>query len=179
MNGVLEYSRAVAGDRGDPVLVHFKAERNVAGRLHDWRGNNGLLPLLSREHGKESPQRYFRRGPSCGIGGAMKNDTGAGRIGCDHKKPISACVRIRPSGVRRPRTSTTTFGPQPTISNDCVDCFGAQGREVAMESTGVYWIPVGNISERGSKRRFELTLYSSAASTFARARSLTHSNALW
>lgn len=76
-----------------------------------------------------------------------------------HKKSISACIRIRPSGSSKTEVVTMTFG---TFTDELVRLRDwlreHKVREVAMESTGVYWIPVWNVIERGSSGRFELTL---------------------
>jgi transposase len=73
-----------------------------------------------------------------------------------HKKTVSACIRIRHSN--RTETKTAVF---PTFTQDLEELRHwlqeHKVTHVAMESTGVYWIPVWNILER-SEEPFELTL---------------------
>lgn len=71
-----------------------------------------------------------------------------------HKKTVVACVRIvDPDGATR--TCVKTFATMTTGLRDLADWLGAQGvRQVAMESTGVYWKPVWHLLED----RFDLML---------------------
>jgi transposase len=76
-----------------------------------------------------------------------------------HKKSISACVRIRSSRSSQTEVFTETFGTFTDDLERLRDWLREHKvREVAMESTGVYWIPVWNVIERGSNGRFKLTL---------------------
>jgi len=79
-----------------------------------------------------------------------------------HKKSISVCVRLRVRGNREAETEEAVFG---TFTQD-LERLGQWLRErkvrhVAMESTGVYWIPVWNILEK-KKWKLELTLVNPA-----------------
>lgn len=68
-----------------------------------------------------------------------------------HKKSVSACIRRRVKGSSEPETEEAVFG---TYTQDLLRLrkwLRERGvRQVAMESTGVYWIPVWNILEGGS-----------------------------
>jgi transposase len=73
-----------------------------------------------------------------------------------HKKSITACVRIRHSGKAEDEMAEQVFG---TFTQD-LERLAAwlkqhQVKQVALESTGVYWIPVWNILEQ---RRWGLSL---------------------
>lgn len=73
-----------------------------------------------------------------------------------HKKSVSACIRIRRGN--RTEIKTAVFA---TFTQDLEDLGHwleqNEVRQVAMESTGVYWTPVWNILER-CDGPFELTL---------------------
>ena len=73
-----------------------------------------------------------------------------------HKKSITACVRIRHSGKAEDEMAEQVFG---TFTQD-LERLAAwlkqhQVKQVALKSTGVYWIPVWNILEQ---RRWGLSL---------------------
>jgi transposase len=75
-----------------------------------------------------------------------------------HKKSISVCVRLRQQGKKEAEIEEAVFG---TFTQD-LERLGEwlkerKVRQIAMESTGVYWIPVWNILER-KKWRLELML---------------------
>ena len=79
-----------------------------------------------------------------------------------HKKSISVCVRLRQQGKKEAEIEEAVFG---TFTQD-LERLGQwlkerKVRQVAMESTGVYWIPVWNILER-KKWRLELMLVNPA-----------------
>ena len=65
-----------------------------------------------------------------------------------HKKSISACVRIRPRGQQEPEISRAVFGTF-TAELEKLRSWLKQHKvkHIAMESTGVYWIPVWNVLE--------------------------------
>ena len=77
-----------------------------------------------------------------------------------HKKTVSACIRIRVPGNKEVQLEEAVFG---TFSADLERLSRwlreHKVRQVAMESTGVYWIPVWNVLERG---RFALLLVNPA-----------------
>jgi transposase len=79
-----------------------------------------------------------------------------------HKKSITACIRMRSPGCAEPDLEEAVFG---TFTQDLERL--AQWlkehkvRQVAMESTGVYWIPVWNILEL-AKYGFQLALVNPA-----------------
>lgn len=75
-----------------------------------------------------------------------------------HKRTVSACIRLRLSGSSETRIETAVFGTF-TEALQALRAWLRQHKvkQVAMESTGVYWMPVWNVLERG-KRKFELTL---------------------
>lgn len=79
-----------------------------------------------------------------------------------HKKSVSVCIRRRMAGQREAEIEEAVFG---TFTQDlerlCEWLKEHKVRQVAMESTGVYWIPVWNILER-SKWKLELTLVNPA-----------------
>ena len=74
-----------------------------------------------------------------------------------HKKSVSACIRKRATG-NEARNQTATFR---TFTADLERLSRwleeHQVRRIALESTGVFWIPVWNILER-SEAKFQLTL---------------------
>jgi transposase len=74
-----------------------------------------------------------------------------------HRDTVSACVRRRVRGQAEAAIEEQVFG---TFTQDLEQLSTwlkkNKVRQVAMESTGVYWIPVWNVLERGS--RFALTL---------------------
>jgi transposase len=73
-----------------------------------------------------------------------------------HKKNISACIRI--SQGRQARQETRTFGTFTADLESLREWLTEQKvSHVAMESTGVFWIPVWNVLEQGEVK-FELTL---------------------
>jgi transposase len=73
-----------------------------------------------------------------------------------HKKSVSACVRISQGNETRKETATfRTFTAD--LERLCKWLQGHQVSQVALESTGVFWIPVWNILER-SPTGFRLTL---------------------
>lgn len=79
-----------------------------------------------------------------------------------HKKSISVCVRLRVAGRKEEEIEEAVFG---TFTQD-LERLGQwlkdrKVKQVAMESTGVYWIPVWNILER-KKWRLELILVNPA-----------------
>lgn len=75
-----------------------------------------------------------------------------------HKKTVHACIRIRASGSKQATVETAVFG---TFTEDLEHLRQwlrqHKVKQVAMESTGVYWIPVWNVLERG-ERKLELVL---------------------
>jgi transposase len=79
-----------------------------------------------------------------------------------HKKSVSVCVRRRVRGKPGVEIEEAVFG---TFTQDLVRLrewlWERKVKEVAMESTGVYWIPVWNVLEAG-KRRLRLTLVNPA-----------------
>lgn len=79
-----------------------------------------------------------------------------------HKKSISVCIRKRVAGKKEAEIEEAVFG---TFTQD-LERLGQwlrdrKVKQVAMESTGVYWIPVWNILER-KKWRLELMLVNPA-----------------
>ncbi len=75
-----------------------------------------------------------------------------------HKRSVTACIRVRAAGSKQTRVETAVFA---TFTEDLQQLREWLRRhkvkQVAMESTGVYWIPVWNVLER-SERKFELLL---------------------
>lgn len=74
-----------------------------------------------------------------------------------HRDTVSACIRRRVRGQAEATIEEQVFG---TFTQD-LECLRTwlkknKVRQVAMESTGVYWIPIWNVLERHS--RFTLTL---------------------
>jgi transposase len=74
-----------------------------------------------------------------------------------HKKSVTACIRIQQGN--QTVTETRLFG---TFTRDLERLrdwlMEAQVKEIAMESTGVFWIPVWNVLERATGAEFQLTL---------------------
>lgn len=69
-----------------------------------------------------------------------------------HKKSISACIRIR-SHRQKVETLTAEFGTFTEELERLRDWLKQnQVKQVAMESTGVYWMPVWNVLEAGSPK---------------------------
>ena len=65
-----------------------------------------------------------------------------------HKKSISVCVRVRVNTSQEVEVHEAVFGTFTRDLERLRDWLqGAQGETVAMEPTGVYWIPVWNILE--------------------------------
>jgi transposase len=74
-----------------------------------------------------------------------------------HKKSVSACIRIQHGNEAI--TETAVFGTFTRDLERLRDWLtGHKVRQVAMESTGVFWIPVWNVLERAAEAGFELTL---------------------
>lgn len=74
-----------------------------------------------------------------------------------HKKSVSACLRVQEG--KRTITETATFGTFTQDLQRLRDWLLAHKvQQVAMESTGVFWIPVWNVLERAGQAGFELTL---------------------
>jgi transposase len=68
-----------------------------------------------------------------------------------HKKSVTACVRRQVKGSSEVETEEAVFGTYTQELLRLGQWFKDRGvRQVAMESTGVYWMPVWNILERGS-----------------------------
>jgi transposase len=73
-----------------------------------------------------------------------------------HKKSVSACIRISSKGQAHKHTAVFgTFVSELEQLRDWLEKNGVT--HVALESTGVFWIPVWNVLER-SEAKFELTL---------------------
>lgn len=73
-----------------------------------------------------------------------------------HKESVSACIRINDGGQTRKETATfRTFTADLERLSQWLE--EHQVNQVALESTGVFWIPVWNILER-SAAGFKLTL---------------------
>jgi hypothetical protein len=65
-----------------------------------------------------------------------------------HKKSISACVRIRVRGKKEVEIYEATFGAFTRDLERLRDWLKQHHvKQVAMESPGVYWIPVWNVLE--------------------------------
>jgi transposase len=74
-----------------------------------------------------------------------------------HKKSVSACIRIQEDN--KTITETAMFGTFTRDLERLRDWLIAHKvQQVAMESTGVFWIPVWNVLERAAEAGFELTL---------------------
>jgi len=77
-----------------------------------------------------------------------------------HKDSLSACIRMRGKGGKETEVEEQVFS---TCTQDLIRLRkwlrDRKVKQVAMESTGVYWIPVWNILETGS---LELTLVNPA-----------------
>jgi len=79
-----------------------------------------------------------------------------------HKKSISVCVRQRVAGEKEAEIEEAVFGTFTQELERLADWLKeSKVKQVAMESTGVYWIPVWNILER-PKYRFQLMLVNPA-----------------
>ena len=77
-----------------------------------------------------------------------------------HRDTVVACVRTRVKG--KFEAQRETFGTFTAELKRMVKWLSAQRvRQVAMESTGVYWMPVWNVLE-SSRCRFQLTLVNMA-----------------
>jgi transposase len=78
-----------------------------------------------------------------------------------HRDTVSACIRKRVRGQAEAAIEEQVFG---TFTQDLVRLRDwlkeHKVRQVALESTGVYWIPIWNVLERGN--RFTLTLVNPA-----------------
>lgn len=75
-----------------------------------------------------------------------------------HKKSVSVCVRIRRSGSKQIETQEDVFGTFTQELERLRDWLKERKvKQIAMESTGVYWIPVWNILEP-ARWGFELLL---------------------
>jgi transposase len=75
-----------------------------------------------------------------------------------HKKSISACLRIRSRKHSQTEIHKAEFGTFTAELERLRDWLREHKvKQVVMESTGVFWVPVWNVLERG-ERKFELTL---------------------
>ena len=75
-----------------------------------------------------------------------------------HKKTVSACIRIRVPGRKEPQIEEAVFGTFTQDLERLRDWLKEHKvKQIAMESTGVYWIPIWNVLEP-EKYRFELSL---------------------
>src|SRR5579863_4954357 len=75
-----------------------------------------------------------------------------------HQKSIAVCVRIVKGHCREPEVHTATFGTFTEDLERLRDWLRQHKvKQVGMESTGVYWIPIWNVLER-KPERFELLL---------------------
>ena len=78
-----------------------------------------------------------------------------------HKKSVSVCIRRRVRGKPDAQIEEAVFGTFTADLEDLSDWLRKHRvRQVAMESTGVYWMPVWNVLE--SAGRFELLLVNPA-----------------
>ena len=73
-----------------------------------------------------------------------------------HNSSVSVCVRHRVRGGHV-EVEEAVFGTMTQQREQLREWLKRRVRHVAMESTGVYWIPVWNVLESG-RRKFELTL---------------------
>ena len=74
-----------------------------------------------------------------------------------HKKSVAACIRMQQGEQTRIETALFgTFTADLERLRDWLQQYGV--RQIAMESTGVFWMPVWNVLERDDSKRFELTL---------------------
>jgi transposase len=79
-----------------------------------------------------------------------------------HKKSVSVCIRRRVKGSREVEMEEAIFGTFTQELERLRQWLRKHKvKQVAMESTGVYWIPVWNVLESG-KPGFELTLVNPA-----------------
>lgn len=79
-----------------------------------------------------------------------------------HKKSVSVCIRRRVKGSREVEMEEAVFGTFTQELERLRQWLRKHRvKQVAMESTGVYWIPVWNVLESG-KPGFELTLVNPA-----------------
>jgi transposase len=79
-----------------------------------------------------------------------------------HKKTVSACIRIRRAGSKEVQIEEAVFGTFTADLERLAKWLREHKvRHVAMESTGVYWMPVWNVLE-GTRHRFELMLVNPA-----------------
>lgn len=75
-----------------------------------------------------------------------------------HKRTVNVCVRVRPASSKETRVETAVFGTFTAELEQMREWLRQRKvKQVAMESTGVYWMPVWNVLER-SKRKFQLVL---------------------
>ena len=74
-----------------------------------------------------------------------------------HKKSVSACIRIQQG--KQTQVETGLFGTFTADLERLRDWLQEHGvQQIAMESTGVFWMPVWNVLERAESKPFELTL---------------------
>ena len=75
-----------------------------------------------------------------------------------HKRTVSVCIRIRRAGSKQAEIHEAVFGTFTAELERLRDWLKQHKvKQVAMESTGVYWIPVWNVLEP-VRLRFELLL---------------------
>lgn len=75
-----------------------------------------------------------------------------------HQKSISACIRLRKQGEKQVEIKEAVFGTFTEDLKRLRDWLKEHKvKQIAMESTGVYWMPVWNVLE-GTKYGFHLTL---------------------
>ena len=139
------------------ILVPSGPIGKLAERLTLWIAwHNGLLPVSK---GQSTGRKVI---DFCGVLRSPVKEVTVESIsgrcaGLDvHKRSISACIRI--SEPEEKHTVTATFR---TFTEDlhrlCEWLKEHKVRQVALESTGVFWIPVWNILER-SEAKFEMIL---------------------
>ncbi len=118
--------------------------------------HNGLSPLpRGREHAKES-QRFFQVSSLAAKEVNMK-EVYARCAGLDvHKKSINVC--IREGRGKKVELTTAGFGTFTEDLERLRDLLREHKvKQVAVESTGVYWIPLSNVLERAAWK-FDLVL---------------------
>src|ERR1700761_2913851 len=118
-----------------------------------------IVASAARWRAREGKSMVFQASLTRGKGGDMKLLYRC-CAGLDiHRDTVSACVRRRVGGQAEAAIEEQVFG---TFTQDLERLRTwlkkSKVRQVAMESTGVYWIPIWNVLERG----FTLTLVNPA-----------------
>src|SRR5262245_13813257 len=118
-----------------------------------------IVASAARRRAREGKSAFSRR-PSLAAKGGVMEILHRRCAGLDvYQKSISACIRMQTANSSKTEVLTRVFGTFTDELEQLRDWLREQRvHAVAMESTGVYWVPVWNVLERGNENWFELLL---------------------